>query len=255
MRAVCRPLSVRGWAHHVCCDYCIVPGVQSQHRMEALWAWQWLSFTVTTASVSGLVEPVIDRGLFLFQISTQYPVVDHEFDAVVVGAGGAGLRAAFGLSEAGFNTACVTKLFPTRSHTVAAQVWERALSVLLVLARRCTARRSTTAASRRGPPSTGLPLFLALPRQEVSAHPAPAPLPRALLSLLFLLQSCPPPSWCELLHCPGPTWTSWLWARSVPAGGTSGQTSSGGDELWWWCEAAAQKTMAFNAVNLGKKKK
>lgn len=57
-----------------------------------------------------------------FQISTQYPVVDHEFDAVVVGAGGAGLRAAFGLSEAGFNTACVTKLFPTRSHTVAAQV-------------------------------------------------------------------------------------------------------------------------------------
>ncbi|KAJ8273119.1 hypothetical protein GJAV_G00097650 [Gymnothorax javanicus] len=54
-------------------------------------------------------------------ISTEYPVVDHEFDAVVVGAGGAGLRAAFGLSEAGFNTACVTKLFPTRSHTVAAQ--------------------------------------------------------------------------------------------------------------------------------------
>uniref|UniRef100_A0A6Q2XGC9 Succinate dehydrogenase [ubiquinone] flavoprotein subunit, mitochondrial n=1 Tax=Esox lucius TaxID=8010 RepID=A0A6Q2XGC9_ESOLU len=54
------------------------------------------------------------------QIS-QYPVVDHHFDAVVVGAGGAGLRAAFGLSEAGFNTACVTKLFPTRSHTVAAQ--------------------------------------------------------------------------------------------------------------------------------------
>nr|KAF6489892.1 hypothetical protein HJG59_010294 [Molossus molossus] len=64
-------------------------------------------------------------------ISTQYPVVDHEFDALVVGAGGAGLRAAFGLSEAGFNTACVTKLFPTRSHTVAAQVREGALSVLL----------------------------------------------------------------------------------------------------------------------------
>ncbi|BEI81444.1 hypothetical protein CcaverHIS002_0206040 [Cutaneotrichosporon cavernicola] len=50
-----------------------------------------------------------------------YPVVDHEFDAVVVGAGGAGLRAAFGLAEAGLKTACVTKLFPTRSHTVAAQ--------------------------------------------------------------------------------------------------------------------------------------
>uniref|UniRef100_A0A4W3JBK9 succinate dehydrogenase n=1 Tax=Callorhinchus milii TaxID=7868 RepID=A0A4W3JBK9_CALMI len=57
----------------------------------------------------------------LCDVSTQYPVVDHEFDAVVVGAGGAGLRAAFGLSEAGFNTACITKLFPTRSHTVAAQ--------------------------------------------------------------------------------------------------------------------------------------
>ncbi|KAJ9107366.1 succinate dehydrogenase flavoprotein subunit [Naganishia friedmannii] len=50
-----------------------------------------------------------------------YPVIDHEFDAVVVGAGGAGLRAAFGLAEAGFKTACITKLFPTRSHTVAAQ--------------------------------------------------------------------------------------------------------------------------------------
>jgi len=48
-------------------------------------------------------------------------VIDHEYDAIVVGAGGAGLRAAFGLAEAGFNTACITKLFPTRSHTVAAQ--------------------------------------------------------------------------------------------------------------------------------------
>lgn len=64
-----------------------------------------------------------------FEISTQYPVVDHEFDAVVVGAGGAGLRAAFGLSEAGFNTACVTKLFPTRSHTVAAQVRQHYLYI------------------------------------------------------------------------------------------------------------------------------
>lgn len=50
-----------------------------------------------------------------------YTIVDHDFDAVVVGAGGAGLRAAMGLSEHGFKTACVTKLFPTRSHTVAAQ--------------------------------------------------------------------------------------------------------------------------------------
>ena len=55
------------------------------------------------------------------KIIGDYTIVDHEYDAVVVGAGGSGLRAAMGLSEAGFNTACVTKLFPTRSHTVAAQ--------------------------------------------------------------------------------------------------------------------------------------
>ena len=47
---------------------------------------------------------------------------DHEYDAIVVRAGGAGLRAAFGLAEAGFNTACISKLFPTRSHTIAARV-------------------------------------------------------------------------------------------------------------------------------------
>ncbi|PKA65991.1 Succinate dehydrogenase [ubiquinone] flavoprotein subunit, mitochondrial [Apostasia shenzhenica] len=52
---------------------------------------------------------------------SSYTIVDHTYDAVVVGAGGAGLRAAIGLSEYGFNTACITKLFPTRSHTVAAQ--------------------------------------------------------------------------------------------------------------------------------------
>ena len=50
-----------------------------------------------------------------------YTIVDHSYDVVVVGAGGAGLRAAMGAAEAGFKTACVTKLFPTRSHTVAAQ--------------------------------------------------------------------------------------------------------------------------------------
>ncbi|XP_035659178.1 succinate dehydrogenase [ubiquinone] flavoprotein subunit, mitochondrial-like [Branchiostoma floridae] len=53
--------------------------------------------------------------------TNNYPVVDHTYDAVVVGAGGAGLRAAFGLASEGFKTACITKLFPTRSHTVAAQ--------------------------------------------------------------------------------------------------------------------------------------
>jgi succinate dehydrogenase / fumarate reductase flavoprotein subunit len=50
-----------------------------------------------------------------------YTVVDHTYDVVVVGAGGAGLRATLGAAEAGLRTACVTKVFPTRSHTVAAQ--------------------------------------------------------------------------------------------------------------------------------------
>lgn len=50
-----------------------------------------------------------------------YRVIDHEYDALVIGAGGAGLRAAFGLANQGLRTACVSKLFPTRSHTVAAQ--------------------------------------------------------------------------------------------------------------------------------------
>eukprot|EP00897_Mesotaenium_endlicherianum_P001541 jgi/Mesen1/1414/ME001303S00466 len=57
----------------------------------------------------------------MWQSGGSYPIVDHTYDAIVVGAGGAGLRAAIGLSENGFNTACITKLFPTRSHTVAAQ--------------------------------------------------------------------------------------------------------------------------------------
>ena len=56
-----------------------------------------------------------------FSTQGSYTVIDHEFDTVVVGAGGAGLRAAMGSAEAGFKTACITKLFPTRSHTVAAQ--------------------------------------------------------------------------------------------------------------------------------------
>ena len=50
-----------------------------------------------------------------------YSFTDHSYDVVVVGAGGAGLRATFGLAQAGLTTACITKVFPTRSHTVAAQ--------------------------------------------------------------------------------------------------------------------------------------
>lgn len=50
-----------------------------------------------------------------------YKIIDHSYDAVVVGAGGSGLRATMGCAEAGLKTACITKVFPTRSHTVAAQ--------------------------------------------------------------------------------------------------------------------------------------
>lgn len=52
---------------------------------------------------------------------TAYPFVDHVYDVVVVGAGGAGLRATFGMAEKGLKTACISKVYPTRSHTVAAQ--------------------------------------------------------------------------------------------------------------------------------------
>ena len=50
-----------------------------------------------------------------------YELIDHSYDVIVVGAGGAGLRATLGLAESGLSTACISKLFPTRSHTVAAQ--------------------------------------------------------------------------------------------------------------------------------------
>lgn len=50
-----------------------------------------------------------------------YKIIDHEYDVVIVGAGGAGLRATLGMAEKGLSTACITKVFPTRSHTVAAQ--------------------------------------------------------------------------------------------------------------------------------------
>ena len=50
-----------------------------------------------------------------------YKIIDHTYDAVVVGAGGSGLRAAMGIAETGLKVACITKVFPTRSHTVAAQ--------------------------------------------------------------------------------------------------------------------------------------
>src|SRR6059058_3945169 len=53
--------------------------------------------------------------------SKAYKIIDHSYDVVVVGAGGSGLRATMGAAETGLKTACITKVFPTRSHTVAAQ--------------------------------------------------------------------------------------------------------------------------------------
>ncbi|MDT4328851.1 succinate dehydrogenase flavoprotein subunit [Methylomonas sp. MS20] len=54
-------------------------------------------------------------------MAAAYEIIEHQHDVVVVGAGGAGLRATFGMVEKGLKTACITKVFPTRSHTVAAQ--------------------------------------------------------------------------------------------------------------------------------------
>ena len=54
-------------------------------------------------------------------MSTDYKIIEHSYDVIVVGAGGAGLRATLGMAEKGLKTACLTKVFPTRSHTVAAQ--------------------------------------------------------------------------------------------------------------------------------------
>ena len=54
-------------------------------------------------------------------MTNSYIIIDHHYDVVVVGAGGSGLRATLGCAEAGLKTACISKVSPTRSHTVAAQ--------------------------------------------------------------------------------------------------------------------------------------
>ncbi|CAG9864421.1 unnamed protein product [Phyllotreta striolata] len=87
--------------------------------------------TNNSLKVNSLLKPLVCRNVHLQvdrknakvsdSVSKVYPIVDHTYDAVVVGAGGAGLRAAYGLVQEGFKTAVITKLFPTRSHTVAAQ--------------------------------------------------------------------------------------------------------------------------------------
>ncbi len=79
------------------------------------------SFSIISNVHPETTRPNVSPFLIQDNITSKYTIVDHTYDAVVVGAGGAGLRAAFGLVEQGFKTACITKLFPTRSHTVAAQ--------------------------------------------------------------------------------------------------------------------------------------
>ena len=67
--------------------------------------------------LSNNLKKVVSKRFF----SSANKIIEHEYDAIVIGAGGAGLRATMGLSEKGYNVACISKLFPTRSHTVAAQ--------------------------------------------------------------------------------------------------------------------------------------
>mmetsp|Transcript_24577 Transcript_24577/g.61652 ORF Transcript_24577/g.61652 Transcript_24577/m.61652 type:complete len:647 (-) Transcript_24577:43-1983(-) len=88
--------------------------VSSSLRRTATQITVAAGFHASAASASGEVQQSSSFG-------RDYPVVDHTYDALVVGAGGSGLRAALGLTEKGFKTACISKLFPTRSHTVAAQ--------------------------------------------------------------------------------------------------------------------------------------
>lgn len=82
-----------------------------------------LSTRLLAGSLRSLPRGRIGGGFsnYRYFASKAAKVIEHQFDCVVVGAGGAGLRAAFGLASQGFKTACVSKLFPTRSHTVAAQ--------------------------------------------------------------------------------------------------------------------------------------
>ena len=93
-----------------------------KHAVLALLTLILSDLIVTLPRVLSFNQVDLVCNVLVLQLSRDYPVVDHEYDAVVVGAGGAGLRAAFGLADNGFKTACITKLFPTRSHTVAAQV-------------------------------------------------------------------------------------------------------------------------------------
>ena len=54
-------------------------------------------------------------------MNKSYDITDHQYDVIIIGAGGSGLRATLGAAESGLRTACISKVFPTRSHTVSAQ--------------------------------------------------------------------------------------------------------------------------------------
>ena len=115
-----------------------------------------------------------------------YPITDHTFDVVVVGAGGAGLRATVGCSQARLRTACITKVFPTRSHTVAAQggiaaslgnlgpdnwKWHMYDTVKGRMAWRCD--RSNISAATRRPPCMNRSLGRAVRGTRTAAFTAP----------------------------------------------------------------------------------
>src|SRR6185436_2364048 len=87
-----------------------VPGVQSDPN---LFLGALAMAGSTTRAGNGSAAPNLN--------GAAYPFTDHTYDVVIVGAGGSGLRAALGCVEAGLRTACITKVFPTRSHTVAAK--------------------------------------------------------------------------------------------------------------------------------------
>lgn len=78
---------------------------------------QTRSFSTTARNHKVISKQTPEKGPTQHQFSQVYPVVDHTYDAVVVGAGGAGLICAANLAKMGYKVACVTKLFPTRSHT------------------------------------------------------------------------------------------------------------------------------------------